>query len=522
MSVSPRISPGIKKLLISELLIVLLIAAGLVVAAAMIYTREGVQKKEIEVSLRKVDVFRVERRSYQEIFTGFGTARADREVIVAAQVAGEIISTHEELKVGTRVSTEDTLALLDKRDLEQRKKQAESKVLEAEAEIKRLNLQANTVKEQLKQADKIFKTLKEDLDRMEELRSRNVGSKTELNRARLELQRYEDSKIQLANQLNILPEQIAAAEQRKEAAKLEREQSEIDLQRAEVRPPFAGIISDVFVEQGQYLRPGDRIVQLTAPEKIEIPISMGFEDYVLLADMVNASGPDIERPKVSFAENETSPQRWEGVLRRASPVADSRSRTVEVYAEVVNESASTRLLPGAFVHARIDGPIHHDRMLVPRTSVRGSLEKGFYVYAIREVTVEVEQDEAESDGDTDSDEPAADAQTDTPKTDTPKNDENAATPAGESPNETSAAGEQTQPDTITVKRVFQIPVITGRTFQSLVEVMPDSEQPLEGELIATTNLTIIEQGTDVEIQEESDAAMELQRVRVPLLRLTNE
>ncbi|MCR9200497.1 MAG: efflux RND transporter periplasmic adaptor subunit [Planctomycetaceae bacterium] len=518
MSESPRISPGVRRLLVSELLIVVLIVAGAVSFRAMERWKEVVQQKPIEVKLRKVDVFRVEQQDYEEILTGFGTARADREVIVATQVAGEIISTLDELKVGTRVSTEDTLAQLDKRDLVQRKKQAESKVLEAEAEIKRLQLQSATVKEQLKQADKIFTTLKEDLDRMEELRSRNVGSKTELNRARLELQRYEDSKIQLANQLNILPEQIAAAQQRKEAARLEQEQSEIDLQRAEIKPPFDGIISEVFVEQGQYLRPGDRVIQLTAPEKLEIPISMGFEDYVLLANMVKGSAPDTEAPKVSFATNETSEQAWQGTLQRASPVADSQTRTVEVYAEVTNESdSSAPLLPGAFVFARIDGPVHRNRMLVPRTSVRGKGEEAF-VYIVREVKTE---DEASANSAASDNIPPA-ARTDKPGTDKPDESratETAGSDAADSSKSTDTSPEDT-PEASTQYEVVRVPVVTGREFQSLVEVKYAGDVKLQvGDLIATTNLNLIDEGTRVAIQEESDARQELSQLRVPLLRV---
>lgn len=515
MSDSPRISPGVKRLLISELLIVVLIITGAVSVKVMEQWKPVVEEREIEVNLRKVDVFRVEKHDYEEILTGFGTARADREVIVAAQVAGEIIRTHEQLKVGTRVTTQDTLAELDKRDLEQRKKQAESKVLEADAEIKRLNLQSETVKKQLAQADKIFTTLKEDLDRMEELRSRNVGSKTELNRARLELQRYEDSKLQLANQLNILPEQIAAAEQRKEAARLEQEQSEIDLQRAEVKPPFDGIISDVFVEQGQYLRPGDRIVQLTAPDKLEVPISMGFEDYVLLAKMVKDGGSDIAPPRVSFATNETTQEHfWHGTLQRASPVANSQSRTVEVYAEVINESdANSPLLPGAFVFARIDGPVHRNRMLVPKTSVRSvgkAAQEKEFVYAIREV-------QTSGEGDADNLNTPSASGTKTPVESTAADPAVASQADSPTPKETSPDSEATSSPRYEVVR---IPVTTRRKFQSLVEVESGADRPLKvGDMIATTNLNLINEGTRVEIQGKSDAQTELHQLRVPLLRV---
>lgn len=503
MSDTPkRISPGVSKVLISELLIAVLLIGGFALAWGMYAGRSRVQQKEIPVTQLPVDVYRLEKRDFQEIFTGFGTARADRQVIVAAQVAGEITKIHPELKVGTKVSADDLLVQLDERDLEQRKKQAVSKVLEAEAEIKRLKLQSTTVDAQVEQANRILATLQEDLDRVRKLRTREVGTQTELNRVLLEYQRFEDSKLQLENQQKILPQQIAAAEQRKLSAAHEQEQAEIDKKRAKVQPPFAGVISEVFVEQGQYLRPGDRIIQLTAPEKVEIPISMGFEDYVLLADMVNAEGGDIVSPSVSFAENETSAERWTGTLRRASPVADSRSRTVEVYAEVTNESASARLLPGAFVHARIDGPAHRRKILIPRAAIRDDA-----VFVIRDVQVKAaERPTAEKDGD------ASEASATTE--DTPAS-------AAESTAENTDDGDDQQ---TFLGTAFRMPVRTGRTFQSLVEVFPaSSEEGLQdGDIIATTNLDILRDGEKIEFKGERTVSDELKEMRVPLIRLNGD
>lgn len=507
---SPKISPGVKRLLISELLIVLLLIGGRGIAVYLYGQRDEVQQKDIPITNLNVDVFELQEHDFQEIFTGFGTARADREVIVAAQVAGEIIDIHPELKVGQFVSAgqfipptdgpssqrdADLLARIDARDLVQREAQAQTRIEEAEAEVERLGVQEKTTVRQLEQAKKIFATLTADLKRAERAASRGAASESELSRAQLEVQRYEDSMLQLENQLESLPIQVKAAEQRKQAAVADRVQAANDIKRTEVVPPFDGVVSEVFVEKGQYLRPGERIVQLTDPNKVEIPVSLGFEDFVQLEALLATSDTTELRPKVTLAENETSAPRWTGVLQRVSPVADPRSRTVEVFAEVENKSDVPPLLPGAFVYARIDGPIYRQRLLVPREAIRDGA-----VFVVREVDADVET----------------------------KSDDNKANAS-----DVEVESESEEPKTKTVTRAFRVPVKTRRTFQALVEVVvPQSSDSIDadhtdvrlqaGDRIVMTNLDIIEDGKDVVIQEKRSVASELAEIRVPLIRLIDE
>lgn len=450
---------GVRRLIISEILIVVLLILSFAAFQLLQAQKPEVQQKEISATRLNVDVFISRPVNFQELLTGFGTAKADREVIVAAQVSGEIVDIHPQLKVGRTVSAgrlvsqpegvseyrdSDRLVQIDPRDLQQRANQAANSIGEASDEIDRLKVQQENLTRQLKQAQTVLATLKEEYDRSKVANNRNVGTKTELNRALLEVQRYEDNIIQLQNQAASIPLQISAAEKRLSSSRADQATAENDLSRTEVYPPFDGVLSEVFVEKGRYVRTGDQLVRLTDPSIVEVPVSLGLDDFMQLQNLL-AEGIT---PSVSMAENETADTQWSGLLVRAAPEVDSRSRTVEVYAEVRNADGQSPLLPGTFVYSQIDGKTYENTILIPREAL---IEGCVFVVDSNNV-----------------------------------------------------ANKRT--------------VTTGRRFQSLV-MITDGLEP--DEPIIITNLDIVQDGQEVSVQSTTDSAEELSTVRAPLIRLVD-
>lgn len=448
---------GVRRLIISQILIAVLLLLSFGAFKFLSDQKPKVQQREIVASRLNVNVFVGKRVAFQELLTGFGTARADREVIVAAQVSGEIIDVHPQLKIGQAVQAgqvinpsdgpstvrdADQLLKIDARDLQQRVDQATNRIGEAADEISRLKVQKSNLDRQLAKASAVLGTLKEELALARAAAGRQVGTKSELNRALLEVQRYEDNLIQLENQVASIPLQISAAENRLASSKTEQQRAENDLAKTEVYPPFDGVLSQVFIERGRFVRAGDQLIKLIDPSTVEIPVALGFEDYLQLQDILQQG----LKPTVRLSENETAEPRWSGMLVRASPEADSRSRTVEVFVEVENSSGSTPLLPGTFVYSQIEGREYTNTMLIPRETVVDGA-----VFVVDE-------------------------------------------------------------SNIARKKAVRL----GRRFQSLVMVMQGLE---EGDQLVLTNLDIVQDGKPVVIQETSDATTELSAVRTPLIRL---
>ncbi|MEO1980320.1 MAG: efflux RND transporter periplasmic adaptor subunit [Fuerstiella sp.] len=480
MTTTPRSLSPVKRLIVSEILIVLILGFSFLAFQLLYAQKPPVLEKETESARLNVDVFTVAPFSFQELLTGFGTARADREVTLAAQVSGEIIEVHPQLEVGHPVATgqlvtspgepseerdADQLLRIDPRDYQQRVEQAANRIAELQTEISQFKVQQTNVARQRAQGKLVLNTLSEEFDRLKEAVDRGVGTPSNLNKARLEVQRYGDTLIQLENQAASIPHQIKAADQRLATSRSEKQRAENDLQRTQVLPPFDGVLSEVLVEQGQYVRVGDPLVRLTDLSIVEIPVALSFEDFLRLQQEMEGG----HRPAVALAENESEEDEsvkriWKGYLVRTSPEADAGSRTVQVFVEVINSDENPPLLPGAFVHARIDGRryVHEDEVekvfLIPRECV---VDGSVYVVG--------EED---------------------------KVDEN--------------TGE-------VVKIVCARPrnVQLGRRFRSLVEV---TGGVASDERLVLTNLDIVEDGTEVSVQSSTTVSDEIKPLENTVIR----
>ncbi|MCA9048336.1 MAG: efflux RND transporter periplasmic adaptor subunit [Planctomycetaceae bacterium] len=453
-------SRGVRRVIVSEVLIVLILAAAVGGFRAMYAQKPEVRERAVEKVRLNVDVFAADPVTFQELLTGFGTAEAEREVIVAAQVSGEITEIHPQLEIGypvtagrdevspdqpTRRRDADLLLKIDSRDFQERVEQAGHRIAEARTEIEQLKVQQSSVQRQLAKAKAVLATLNEEYERVREAVDRRVGTPTDLNRALLEVQRYEDTIIQLENQASAIPHQITAAQQRLSSGESERNRATNDLERTTVVPPFDGTLSEVCVEQGQFVRAGEPLVRLTDPERMVVPVALGLDNFLELQQVMTNGG----QPAVALAENETATARWYGYLTRTAPEADQASRTVRAFIEVDNTAAEQPLLPGTFVHARIDGRILENALLIPRETVVNG-----FVFVVDDQNI--------------------------------------------------------------VRRRH---VHTGRTLQSLAVVTEGLEA---GEQVVMTNLDIVEAGMEVVVQTKITARDEIDSIHSPVLRLMSD
>ena len=449
-----------------------------------------------------VTVFEVEAVDLQRVITAFGVAAADREVTVAAEVAGQVVETSR-LEVGlavngsritkqrdgaTRSQDGDLLVRIDPQTYQERVLQTRKLLAQDDVELEQLDQTHTNNQRLLKTEQANYQTSKTDYDNTVRLQQRGVGTDSGVRRAELELRRYEDAVTRLENELGLYDVRRKAISSRKDAHQSDLELASQELERTEVRPPFSGVLSEVYVEEGQYVRPGEPLVRLTDPQRVEIPLSLTLSDYLAIASLKDAG----RQVRVELAENETADPRWFSDpledLRHA-PEADQRTRTVKVYTEVDNRQQPVALLPGTFVHARIAGPVLSDAIVIPRDA----LIEGTVFIAVPEEAVSPEEERKPpqiTDG-AESDSVPPDSQ-------------------------------QSLPDTSWFARVERRPVTVGRTLQSLV-LIEDGLMP--GDRVVTTNLDVIFEGARLKIDgDEGERGLnnELADLRSPQVRVLED
>lgn len=335
------------------------------------------EKRQGIETVYNVQVFDTESLNLLEIVSAFGTARADREVIVPAQVAGEITKLHHNLRVGLSVAAgdepADILAQIDPRTYTERRDRVRSQMRETDSEITRLKKETDNNARLLEKARDDLETIQEQFQRVMKNKSRGAASASEVTRALLEVRQYEQTILQLENESALIPVRLEATTRRLESLKRDLRLADIDLENTTVYAPFNGSVSEVMVEKGQYVRVGDPLIRLTNTSLVEIPLPLALTDFQKIEGRLRAG----EEPEVELAVNETAPQKWKGRVVRAAPEADASTRTVMVFVEVQNsepigdpsDTNPVPLRPGTFVHARIAGPLLSETIVIPRDAI---------------------------------------------------------------------------------------------------------------------------------------------------------
>lgn len=302
-------------------------------------TSAGAQPKAKEKAI-KVDVAAVRRGDLVMPVYADGAIRTPRAVQIRTKVAGELIKVL--VQDGDRVRAGQLLAQFDQREnvlaLEEaryRHFQALSQIA-AEADTFTINHSALSR----------FSDQRQDLDAL----MRKGSLSREEYRARL-LELEMSALQQGAFRQEVFEQRTGLAE-----ARVAEKRAKLNLENTEIRAPFAGVIQDLTVVQGEIAGTGEVICSLYNNDRLEAAVN------VLEADLGNLV---VGRP-VLLAIPATS-DTLQVAVDVISPNLDETSRTCQVLIRFDNPTGRYR--PGMFVRAEIAGWIHHDRLQVPKAAI---------------------------------------------------------------------------------------------------------------------------------------------------------
>jgi RND family efflux transporter MFP subunit len=342
------------------------VVAGVSVFVALANLKEPPPQVAPVVRVFRVPVFVVARQDVRRVVNSFGTAQAEQEAAIAAEVAGQIVDAGLlDVGVTVRRDAEPPLVRIDPQTYAQRVKQAEALLAQDAAELAKLDQDVKNSRRLLDQKQQSLATAQAQLDQQKRLLKDGASRESDLRRVEMEFQQVEAAALQLRSDLDLEDVRRQQLEARQEAHRRDLELAQLDVQRANVHAPFDGIVSRVHVETGQYVRPGDPLFMLTDINRVEIPLPLPVGQSGPVAELLQSG----VQPRVQLAEHEAAECRWVGRVTRIAPVANELTRTVDVFAEVDNRQARDVLRPGTFVHARIEGDVVPQVLLVPRAAI---------------------------------------------------------------------------------------------------------------------------------------------------------
>ncbi|MFQ5462184.1 MAG: efflux RND transporter periplasmic adaptor subunit [Phycisphaerae bacterium] len=351
---------GVRKVLLSTVLIVLMIGGAGLVANVLYGMREDVPRRDTPPSTPTVATRVLGRETVAEQFTGYGTAYAMRETRVSAEVAGRILAIADGLRAGARVAAGQVLIRIDDREYRQILARAEALAAATQARVDELKNESEKLGALIETARRETEVARAEWQRVADLRQRNLAAKKEYDFADLALQQavrvlqgYELQASKIGPQ-----SQGLLATKRAQMADVAR--AKLDIERCEVKAPYAGVILRRPIEHGDWVSPGQLLLVLMDPSHVEISLQLPASAYSRVAEgspcrLFSDSVPDVT---------------WAGVVARVGPKVDEQTRTFPVYINVDNTKQAQPCVPGTFLHAEVQGPTHRDAILVPRGAMR--------------------------------------------------------------------------------------------------------------------------------------------------------
>ena len=194
----------------------------------------------------------------------------------------------------------------------------------------------------------------------------------------MELRKYDDQVISLENRKRLLPLDEQTLLKRQEVHRSDLALAQLELDHATVEAPFSGVLGEVHVEQGQYVRPGDALVRLVDDSRIEIPVSLTASDYERVRALLESGAG----PLVELATEESAAAAWHGRVMRLAPEVNERTRTGLAFVIVENLKQPRPLVPGTCVQARIFGERLEQAIVIPRDAISVDKQGRQFVWVV--------------------------------------------------------------------------------------------------------------------------------------------
>lgn len=141
-------------------------------------------------------------------------------------------------------------------------------------------------------------------------------------------------------------------------------QSRQQMEKTEVRAPFAGIVSERTVSNGDTAQIGKALL------KVIDPASLRFEGFI--------AAEQINQVKVGnavlFSVNGYGEQQFAGTVERVSPMANSATRQVEVGVRI--QGSGTPMVAGLFAEGRVQ-TVNRSTLMVPESAL---VRDGDHIY----------------------------------------------------------------------------------------------------------------------------------------------
>jgi RND family efflux transporter MFP subunit len=360
----------------------------------------------------------VETRPLEQLRSEFdirldGTVVPQREIVVAAEIAGEIVQKSPLCQAGKYVTAGTPLLDIDPQKYELEVERLQSLVRQSEVDLQRIEVERKNVDALIDIAQRDLDLKGREFQRVGGLVKRNAAAVGERDTVEATILVAQTTLQRLTNQRDLFPSQQARAEAEVRLKRSELAAAEIDLRKTKITAPISGVIVSAPVECRQFVNLATTLVQIEDTSVVEVSCRMRVDDLYWLwgcshelaacqrnPDMHDSGQPCYEIPParatVTFRLGDRQFQ-WDGRLARYEGTGiDAKTRTVPCRVVVEEPRRADRkngppaLVRGMFVEVALHVDSNEQLLQIPHDAVRPNGE----VFAVADGKLRVYQVDA--------------------------------------------------------------------------------------------------------------------------------
>ena len=345
------------------------ILVAIIIAAVLVILRPKAERRVVEDKGRLVEVLAARAENVQMVIEAYGTVKPREELLLVAEVRGQIVATDPTFEEGNFITRGTRLIQIDPRTYELDVQRARVQIKQAQAEIKRLEQEILNLQARIKIAKSDVSLAKDEYFRLKKLIDRKVIAQSTLDKTEQQYLASQERLQALENQLALTGPQKEQLLAQRDMAQVMFETAKLDLERSAINAPFDGWVLAKTIEVGQHVAIGQSMGKIYSSGELEIEVRIPVKDFKWLPADLNGGG-GIEADVIF--ENQGEQMVWNGRVARVKAQMDDKTRTLPVIIEVdalsdSGESSNVlRLRPGMFVTASIKGKEVSQAFVLPR------------------------------------------------------------------------------------------------------------------------------------------------------------
>ncbi len=298
-----------------------------------------------------------------------GTARAQRQAEIQAEVSGSVTWISPDCELGLPVKAGQELVRLDTEPYRIALEQAKASLTEKIAAVTLLGIENSTEKAKLEQVTLELEAAENEYQRKLKLHGRGVVATSELDSERKVYLQNKNAFLTQESRVSSSEALLLQSEAARMKAEADRDTAALNLRRATLRAPFDGHVASRSVDLGDRLQVGAEAFSVV--DFSTVIIDLDIPSHYL--DLARIDGKALVSARKGGRQ-------YEGVLKYISPRANNATRLFGAQVYVPNPSGKV-VNPGQFVHVSMLEPVAGERMVLPFAALTED-GKGVYVFLV--------------------------------------------------------------------------------------------------------------------------------------------